>query len=190
MPVNVAGQPSKIGGVVASVAAWFVLAGGLATSAAVAAFFQWLVPAGVLGWAFGGIILFLTLAVSVPLLVGGGALRRAGALRQRQAAEATVMAIGTRNGGIVTAAQVGEALGVHETEAEALLTDLAKQGGEVRLEVDDDGRLFYTVGRGALPPQRLRIDGGRRVATDAEAETEQAAIDEAAAGRPQTRSRR
>ncbi len=190
VPVNVAGQPSKIGGTVASVAAWVVLAGGLATSAAVAAFFQWLIPAGVLGWAFGGILLFLTLAFAIPLLLGGGALRRAGERRRRQAAEEAVWALATRSGGVVTAGDLAAAIGVSEPEADALLTALAKQGGEVRLEIDEDGRLFYTVGRGGLPPPRVRVGAGPRVPVDGDAEAEQAAIDEESPARRGVRERR
>lgn len=189
VPVNVAGQPSKIGGTVASVAAWLVMAGGLATSAAVAALFQWLFPAGFIGWAFGGIILFLTLVVGIPLLLGGGALRRAGAARQRKAAEDAAKALATRSGGIVTAADLAAAIGVTEPEADALLTDLAKQGGDVKLEVDDDGRLFYTVGRGGLPPQRLRVGPGAHD-RDLAGEAEAAAADEAREGDASRRERR
>jgi hypothetical protein len=192
VPVNVAGQPSKVGGALASVAAWIVLAGGVALSAVIAGVLQFALPPGAyLGWILGGATLFLTLAVAIPLLLGGGALRRAGERRQREAVEHAVRALATRNGGIVTAADVGQAIGLTEAQADAVLTDLAKQGGDVRLEVDDDGQLFYTVGRGGLPPRRVRVGAGPRVAGEplADAEAEADAIDEATATSPKARGR-
>jgi hypothetical protein len=190
VPVNVAGQPSRIGGTIAGVFGWIVLAGGLAAAALVAAILQFVLPAGFLGWAIGGVILFVALAIALPLLVGGGALRKAGARRQRQAAETAIHALATRRGGVVTAAEVAGTLGVPEPEADALLTELAKEGRDVRLEVDDDGRIFYTVGLGGLPPARVRIATSGRADAERAAEEEQAAIDEASGEAARRRSER
>lgn len=179
VPVNVAGQPSRIGGTIAGVFGWFVLAGGLAAAAFFTAILQWLIPAGFLGWVVGGVMLFLALAVSVPLLLGASAMRRSGARSKRDAAETAVRALASHKGGVVTAAEVGQAIGVPEAEADAVLTELAKQGGDVRLEIDDDGRLYYTVGRARVPPEHVRIAARVGGAGDATAEQEDAALDEA-----------
>ena len=65
--VNMAGQPSKVGGAVAKVFGWLLLGGGTAVSAALIAFFQWLFEGGVVGWAIGVPIFVVT--ADKPLLV-------------------------------------------------------------------------------------------------------------------------
>ncbi len=55
-PVNLAGQPSQVGGTIARVFGWFVLGGGLLAAVLVGALFQAIFPAGVLGWVLGSTI--------------------------------------------------------------------------------------------------------------------------------------
>jgi hypothetical protein len=176
MPVNVAGQPSKIGGGVASVLGWLVLGGGALVALLLGALFQALFPTVVLGYVVGGVIAFLGLLVGMGLVFGGRKLQQSGVVREQAAREQAVFAIARRDGGYVTAAGLAQALAISEADADALLTAMVKRiDGRVILDVEDDGTLRYTVpelmsGRwkqlGSDRPGR-RISDGPRTATGA-----------------------
>lgn len=131
------------------------------------AFFQWLLPGGIVGYLFGGFFAVLGALVGSLLLKGGGKLHDAGVKKERDAKHGALYALAARQGGVVTAELAAHALATSTEEADRRLTELVKEGSDVRLEVDDDGRLLYLFGD-VLPPRRVRIDagaeGGRRVA--------------------------
>jgi hypothetical protein len=155
-----AGEPQRIGGLLASGLGWVILLGGLAA-------------AGFLGWL--GVFLFATMAlvkyVALPLailstLVGGGVLavgqrlKKNAARSRREAQVAALRAAASLQGGALTVAQAAVALRVPEAEADALLTELAI-AEQVRQEVTDQGILLYVFqgARGATPGGRLRVPG-------------------------------
>jgi hypothetical protein len=197
--VNLRGKPAKIGGTVASVMGWVVLAGSLGVALVLGAILQAIFPAGaVVGWIVGGLIAIVGVAVAMLLLFGGHALRRSG----KQSAEAARMealgSLAAHHRGVITSQSAAEALGVPVQEADGFLTGLAKQPESgVTLEVDDDGKLTYRFARYAPPPgwsadAKVRVGateimplaepigpGGTKVVPVRPPETEQAEVEPA-----------
>ncbi len=184
-PVNVAGQPSKIGGGVATVAGLSVLVVGSLLALAIGALLQLLVPPA--GWIVGGFLEAVTLFVAAMLLWGGRALFLSGAKREQNAQEQAIFAIARRRGGSVTASELAQVLSIPESEADTMLTAMAKRpDGQVSLELDDDGTLRYEVRDARL--RRVRVGEKKRVHTEAttpntvmDAEFEEEAEEEARA---------
>lgn len=161
-PVNVAGQPSKIGGGVAAVAGLAILVVGSLLALAIGGLLQIFIPPA--GWIVGGFLGAVTLFVAAMFLWGGRALFRSGTERERNAHEQAVFAIARRRGGSVTAEELSRVLSIPEMEADAMLTAMAKRpDGRLTLELDDDGTLRYEV-RDAK--QRVRVSERKRVATE------------------------
>lgn len=153
--VNLAGQPAQFGGKIARFAGWMVLGGGLLS----ALLLGWLLDGmALLAWVVGSTVGLFSLTVGLLLILGGKHLGKAGVKRERDVRLQAVQAIAARQRGVVTPEDVAPALGMSVAEADALLTELVKQGGDVRLEVDDDGRLLYLFGAAPLPP-RVRVAG-------------------------------
>jgi hypothetical protein len=143
--VNLAGQPSKVGGTVARVFGWIVLvfgtllAGGVfAMCSAIsvsnaAAPFILAVPLALISW-----------VLSYFLLKGGKSLEKSGADTQKATRNQAVFALANTRGGIVTPADLAQAIGVSAKEADDILTVMAKESSDhVSIEVDDNGTIFY-----------------------------------------------
>ncbi|MBK9266769.1 MAG: hypothetical protein IPM54_44165 [Polyangiaceae bacterium] len=165
-PVNVAGQPSKIGGGMAAAAGLLVLFIGTLVALIIGAVLQMLVPPA--GLVVGGFLGLVTLFITAMFLWGGRMLFQSGAERERGAQERAVWAIARRHGGSVTAAELARALTISEADADAFLTAMAKRpDGRVTLEVDDDGTLRYEVRelRRVRFGERKRVTTGARVAS-------------------------
>ena len=184
-PVNVAGQPSKIGGGVARVVGWLVLLAGSLLGLTVGAIFQALIPSMIIGWILGGFLVGLSLLFGLFLVLGGRMLQQSGKQTEQSAHEQAAFAIAARRGGSVTPAELAQTVSISEADADALLTAMAKRPSSgVTLEVDDDGTLRYYV-NGASPRPRVRVGTGARVGmarpgtNDALAEAEMASEDEA-----------
>jgi hypothetical protein len=197
-PVNVAGQPSRIGGGVASVLGWLTIIGGSLTALAIGALLQLVLPASIAGYIVGGFIGGICLLVGLGLVFGGRKLQQSGNERSRSAREQAVFALARRRGGSVTIAELSQSLSIPEPEADALLTEMAKRpDGRVTLEVDDDGTLRYFVpalvsgqqGRRVDSKSRLRVPSGPRIPDPAEvdAHAEAEADRDEAASRQRTR---
>jgi hypothetical protein len=160
---NLAGKPSIIGGALARVAGWIVLSGGIALGIALLGLLQALFPAGFAGWAVGLPIIALAILFGVLLLRGGRSLESTGVAEQKGTHATAIYSLAEQSGNILTAAQVGHAIGVSAADADALLTELAKtQPDHVVLEVDDAGNIFYRVSARGLSrvqsfDQRLRV---------------------------------
>jgi len=163
--VNLRGKPSKIGGTVASVLGWVVLAGALAVALVLGAILQAIFPAGaVVGWVVGGLIATLGIGTSMLLLFGGRALRKSGDRAAEAARFEALGSLAAHRQGVVTSQSAAEALGVRVDEADKLLTSLANQPDSgITLEVDDDGVLTYRFARYAPPVRwpaapKVRVD--------------------------------
>jgi hypothetical protein len=76
--VNLAGQPSKVGGILAKVFGSLVLFVGLTVAIALGAIFQAIFPEGVVGYALGVPTALVSLAVGISLLLGGKSLSKSG----------------------------------------------------------------------------------------------------------------
>lgn len=140
--LDASGQTAKVGGGVAGVIGWVALVIGLTVALLLGAIAS--IVATTVGLWVGGVIGFFTLAVSLPLILGGRRLRKTGEGRARAAHEHAIFALAARRRGVLTVREAARALAVREPEADALLTGLAKrQDGRVTLEVDDDGSLAY-----------------------------------------------
>lgn len=182
-----AGKPAQLGGTIVRVFGWAVLVGGLLVAALLALFFQWLLPGGFAGFALGGIVGLMSVAFALILLLGGGKLRDSGAKKEQDARMRALHSLAARSSGVVTTEDAARAMGTTTDEADHVLTELVKRGDDVRLEVDDDGRLLYLFGPTATvpPTTRVRISGPtpeRRVDT--------AAYDDAAAAEAEESARR
>jgi hypothetical protein len=143
--VNLTGKPAKLGGTLASVLGWVVLAVMLAIALILGAIFQAIFPPGaIVGWAIGGVVAALGIAAALVLLLGGRFLSRTGDRASLRARRDAVTALAEHQNGIVRADGVVSSLGISLADADRLLTDLSKQPDSgVLLEVDGDGKLYY-----------------------------------------------
>jgi len=158
--LNLAGKPSRWGGMAARFFGWATVVGGLAMALLFGLLLQALFPASIVGYAVGLPILIVSLFIGISLLLGARKLGRIGDKKQRAAQLETVRALAAHRGGAVMAHEVARSLGMPEQEADALLTELAKTPGEnVSLDLDDDGRIYYLFGieGEALTQGRWRI---------------------------------
>jgi hypothetical protein len=165
--VNLAGQPSKVGGQVARVLGWLVLGVGGTIGMVLLGLFQWLLPEGILGYVIGSPVMIASLALGLFLLRSGRRLRQSGESTERATQEQAVFALSANRGGVVSAYDVSTALGMPLERADALLTSMAKEKPDwVTLEVDDaSGAMYYRV---ASPEARRRVrDEGLRARIDA-----------------------
>ncbi len=155
--VNVAGQPSKVGGGVARVMGWLILIFGVGMALIVGSIFQAIFTGGIVGYVLGVPIALFSGLLALGLLLSGNRLRKEGEDKSRGAREQAVQALAARNRGVLTPAQVAKALALPEAEADAFLTELAKRpDGRVSLEVDDNGTLQYHF-RDLLGPSGVRV---------------------------------
>lgn len=166
--VNVAGKPMKVGGALASGAGWATLIAGSAASlgAGLITYFIFLAigasTAGTVGLIVGGFFAVITALIAASLLLGGRKLRATGKDDRRKVLEQGIFALAGKQRGSVTPRDVARQLAITEEEADALLTDLAKNpDGRVSLDVDDDGTLRYTVPE-LLPPVRIDASASAR----------------------------
>jgi hypothetical protein len=171
--VNLAGQPSKIGGSVAKFFGWMILGGGLLLAVCLLIFFQ-LIFGGAVGWAVGLPIALLSAVIGGLILFGGSKLATSGVETERAAKFEAIWAIALARGGLVTALDVGRSLNMAPDGADTLLTEMTKKYPDyVSIEVDDAGNLFYKVTGVAEPPgsnfgvrYRVEQDGRVRIADE------------------------
>ena len=148
--VNVAGKPMKVDGTAASVIGWIVLfVGSMLWSIAGSA------AAGTISLILGGFFVVISLVVALSLLLGGRKMQQTGEGDRRKVLEQGIFALAGKQRGSVTPRDVARQLAITDEEADALLTDLAKNpDGRVTLDIDDDGTLRYTV-PAFVPPVRI-----------------------------------
>jgi len=151
--VNTAGQPSKVGGSVASVLGWITLATGLTIALLTGALFQAILPAGIVGYLLGGIISIFSIIIGLMLVYGGKSLRKSGTEKERFTREQAIFALAKNRGGMLSAMDVSQALNLPLPTADALMTTFAKEDPDrVRLEVDDSGGIYFVFPQLAAPP--------------------------------------
>ncbi|WP_438036052.1 hypothetical protein [Sorangium sp. So ce204] len=172
--VSLAGQPSRVGGAVAGVLGWLVLIGGTALALLLGLGAAALFPGSIAGLALGLPIGFVALAIGLLLLLGGRKLSRSGAKASRDAQVQAIFSLASHRRRPLTAQEVGVALDLPAPEADALLTELAKERpGDVGVEIGERGEILYTFpgisGAAAVrfPRPSLRIDPGEGAADPA-----------------------
>ncbi len=153
--LHLAGQPSRVGSVVARALGWIVLAVGLSFAVGLAAIAHFLFPAGIAGLVVGAAVGVPTLVIGMLLLRGGKHLDRSGASAERTARTQAIFALAAHRGGTLTALDVSRALDISPAAAEAFMQMLAKEDYEkVAVDVDANGTLVYRFN----VPTRMRVD--------------------------------
>lgn len=141
--VTLAGQPSKVGGTVARVFGWLVLAGGWL----LAAIFAGLIV--ILGgeWvalAVGAPIALIASLVAYGLLRGGKELKKSGDDTELATKNQAIFALANTRGGVLKAWDVAQMLHVTPKEGDEILTKLAKEHPDyVTVDLDDEGNVLY-----------------------------------------------
>ncbi len=141
--VNLAGQPSKIGGTVTRVFGWTVLAAGWLVALLLAGLI------GILGggWAalvVGGPIALVATLAAWGLLRGGKQLQQSGDDAELATKHQAIQALANARNGVVKASDVAQALQVSAKEGDDMLTRLAKENPDtVSVDIDDHGNVLY-----------------------------------------------
>jgi len=142
--VNLAGQPSKVGGTVARVFGWLILSGGWLLALLVMFIWQLAASGGWAGYAFGAPIGIIASIMAWALLRSGKQLKASGDATEVATKNQAIFALAQTKGGVLTAWDVSQYLHVTPQEGDAILTKLAKESSDqVTLDVDDDGKLQY-----------------------------------------------
>jgi hypothetical protein len=142
--VNLAGQPSKVGGTVARVFGWMVLAGGWIVASLLALLIGVVLEAGATALWVAGPIALLSSLIAYFILRGGKALQKSGDDEELAMKTHAIFALANTRGGILSAVDVAQALSVSVEAGDALLTKLAKEQHElVSVDIDDQGNVLY-----------------------------------------------
>lgn len=153
--VNLAGQPSQVGGTLTRIVGFIVLFAGLSVSLVVFGILAIFVPALWIAAAVGVPLALLVALASWAIIRGGRTLEKSGLSEQQTTRIQAVIALARNAKAPLTAQQVSTALGIGLAQADALLTDLAKRHPEVAsVEIDDQGGVFYRVDAGS---PKLRV---------------------------------
>ena len=142
--VNMAGQPSKVGGTITRVFGWLVLVFGTMTSLGTAAMCNAIAEGSAAPYILGIPMALITFVLSYFLLKGGKQLEQSGSDTQKATRTQAVFALANTRGGMVTPADLAQAIGVTPKEADDILTAMAKESSDhVSIEVDDNGTIYY-----------------------------------------------
>jgi hypothetical protein len=142
--LSFAGQPSRWGGLAASLAGVSVLVLGLSLSAGVWLLLQSIWPASAVGLAFALPMAAASLLFGVLLLLGGRRLRKSGAAHQHAVQLAAVQSMVQHRRGPISAYEIAGSLQLPEPAVDALLTQLAREKATaVTVDVDDSGHIVY-----------------------------------------------
>lgn len=199
--VNLAGEPSRIGGCLAKTVGWLVLGVGTSVAAFLGLLIAWLFPGSAASYVVSVPIAILTLVFGGLLVFGGKRLKESGQDARRATQERALTSLAASRGGWLSARRAAHSLSMDLAEADALLTDMAKRRpDEVSVELDEDGQIRYLFsayarggGRrlrfesdepGARPQPSARVDLDVDAEVEAEAEVEVTDAPRAGAPRP------
>ncbi len=156
--VAMAGKPSQVGGTVAKIIGWIVLACGGLFSALVFVLFNALWPGSPAPWIAALASLAFAVFFTFLFVMSGRSLVSSGQRKEEAVRMKAILAIARQRGGIVTAKDVAGQLRMGEPAVDAWLTDLAKREPEtLTVEFDDEGVIsFRFLAYAALP--RMRVD--------------------------------
>jgi hypothetical protein len=140
--VSLAGQPSRVGGIAATIAGTSVLVLGLSLALGLWFVLQGLSP--MVGWGVAIPVAAASLLFGLLLLLGGSRLRKHGAERQEQVQLDAVKALLKHRRGPISALEAAGALELPEAQVDAILTRLAReQATAVTVDVDEHGHVVY-----------------------------------------------
>ena len=171
--INLTGKPARIGGLTAQVFGWIVLVVGLFLALTIGLIVQALVSLFFattwVGLAIGIPIALFSIIVALLGIIGGKKLGRSGELSLRKAQVETIHSLARHRRNVVKASDVARALGLDESQADAILETLAKDPSEnVSIDVNDDGSISYLFG--SADAIRWRIRAEQTDITDADRE--------------------
>ena len=155
--VNLAGQPSKVGGQITRVFGWIVLVVGTLLAAGSFAMCGAIVGMSAAApYILSVPIALATWVLSYFLLKGGKQLVEAGVDTQKATRTQAVFALANTRGGMVTPNDLAQAIAVTPKEADDILTAMAKESPDhVSIEVDDNGIIFYRFAAAAWARHRV-----------------------------------
>jgi hypothetical protein len=160
--LHLAGQPSRVGGVVAKVVGWIVLGFGLTFALGLGLLFQLIMPGTPAPLVAALPTAVIALIVGIAFLRGGTSLGRRGDTAEKNARTQAALALAAHRGGTLSALDVAQALTIPLPEADALLTAIAREDYEhVSVDVDPNGTLVYrfvTASAAQAPGARVRVD--------------------------------
>ncbi len=163
--VSLAGRPSRLGGIAATLAGVSVLVLGL--SLAVGLWFLLQALSVMVAWGFAIPIAAASLLFGLLLLFGGSRLRKHGEERQEQVQLQAVRALVQHRRGPISALQASQALELPEAQVDALLTRLAREKATaVTLDVDEQGHVVYDFDGEARRWRVLEEDVAAQEATE------------------------
>ena len=177
--LGVTGQPARIGGFAAKIAAGTVFGLGTFLALLIMLVVQAIWPEGWLGFAIGLPIEFLTLLLTAALYFGGRMLGKAGERAIDDTRVSALKALSRQKGGVLRAMDVAKALHMSERDGDELLMRLARQPDEdVGIDVNDEGEVLYLIGSPDAKRFRIRVeDAGLAEVFDAEEEAMRARED-------------
>jgi hypothetical protein len=188
--VELAGKGEQIGGFLAKVTGWAILAFGLGFTLLMTALFGALFGGGAA--AFVGLPMALgVLGLFFLLRKGGSTLARQGDDAQRAARVRALSARAAHKGGVIRPSEAADLLRLTVDQADRILTDLAKTSPDLlTLEIDDAGGYYYRLGHVPGEPVRVRFEDVVRQRVDArEPLAASEGADEAEAARRRARGR-
>ncbi len=143
--MNLAGQPSKVGGQITRVFGWIVLVLGTLIAAGTLAMCGAMVGmAAAAPWVLSVPIALTAWILSYFLLKGGKQLQQSGDDTQKATRSQAVFALANTRGGMVTPNDLAQAISITPKEADDILTAMAKEDSDhVSIEVDDNGTIYY-----------------------------------------------
>lgn len=170
--VSLAGQPSRVGGIAATIAGTSVLVLGLSLALGLWFLLHGLSP--MVSWGVAIPVAMASLLFGLLLLLGGNRLRKHGSERQEQVQLAAVKALVQHRRGPISALEAASALQLPEAQADALLTRLAREKATaVTVDVDTQGHVVYDFDGEARRWRVLEDDLAAEEADTAEASARQ-----------------
>jgi hypothetical protein len=140
--VSLAGQPSRVGGIAATIAGTAVLVLGLSVAVGLWFLLHGLSP--MVGWGVAIPVATASLLFGLLLLLGGNRLRQHGVERQERVQLDAVKALVQHRRGPLSALEAANALQLPEAQVDAILTRLAREKATaVTVDVDAQGHVVY-----------------------------------------------
>jgi hypothetical protein len=142
--VSLAGQPSRVGGIAASIAGGGVLFMGLSLSAGLYFLLQALFEKTALALAFSLPLAAAAAFFGTLLLLGGSRLRKSGDAKRERVQLEAVRAMVQHRKGPISALEVSRSLDIPEPQVDAILMQLAREKAtDVTVDVDAQGHVVY-----------------------------------------------
>lgn len=162
--VNLAGQPSQVGGALTKMGGILLLVMGLVFALLIGALLQAIFTATIIGWVFGGVLAAAVIMGAAALLKGGSMLQRHGVARQGEVRDDALRTFAATHAGVINADEAAGILAVEPEVADEALMRLARKGEGVTVECDAEGRVYYrfvTAAEGTNA-RRVRVEAPRR----------------------------